>query len=112
MDGGAGVVVDVSAPGAPSDAVVSVALVQREATVDVRAGENQGRSLRHTSIVRALAAAPADHGSVTMRWPSGLDPKDAEVVAFVQRKPSGDAGMPILGAARAPIAPTEHAERL
>jgi hypothetical protein len=112
MDGGAGVVVDVSTPGAPSDAVVSVALVQREATVDVKAGENQGRSLRHTSIVRALSTAPAEHGSVTLRWPSGLAPKDAEVVAFVQRKASIDAGMPILGAARVSIEPAEHGQRL
>jgi hypothetical protein len=105
MTGSEAVVVDVAAPGAPSDAVVRVAVVQREATVDVHAGENAGRSLHHTSIVRGFSTAPPDHASVTLRWPSGLSPKDAEVVAFVQRKPSADGGMPILGAVRASIGP-------
>ena len=104
--GGDGVVVDVAAPGAPSDAEVHVALVEREATVEVGAGENAGRSLHHTSIVRAFATA-SGQGRVTLRLPPGLAPKDAEVVAFVQRKPSAAGGMPILGAARAAIEPAE-----
>jgi hypothetical protein len=110
MAGSEGVVVDVVAPGAPSDAVLGVALLEREATVDVRAGENAGRSLRHTSIVLAFSTAAPDHGSVTLPWPSGLSPKDAEVVVIVQRKPSGNGGMPILGAARASIAPSPGSE--
>jgi hypothetical protein len=99
------VVVEVDAPGAPADAVVHVAIVQREATVTIGAGENVGRTLHHPSIVRAFGEAPPSHASVTLHVPSSLPRADSEIVAFVQRTTDDGSGMPILGAARTPLVP-------
>lgn len=98
------VAVDVDAPGAPAGTVVAVALVQREATTDVRAGENQGRTLRHVNVVRAFGVARALASTVTLRVPKSLRRSEGEIIAFVQRESGASNGMPILGAARAPLA--------
>ncbi len=98
---GDAVSVDVDCAAAPPGSVISVALVQRDATTDVRAGENAGRSLRHTSIVRAFATAPAGPSTLTLRLPPSVPRQALEVVGFVQRDVHGSGGMPILAAARA-----------
>jgi hypothetical protein len=97
------VAVDFEAPGVPKDAMVDIALVQHEATTDVRAGENAGRTLRHVNVVRAFAAVRPPSSTVTLRVPTSLNRPDAEVIAFVQVEASAGGGMPILGAARAPL---------
>jgi hypothetical protein len=97
------IAVETLAPGAPDGAVVNVAIVERSATTQVRAGENAGRTLRHVDVVRAFASRPAPAGTVTLDLPASLRREDAEIVAFVQRPASAAGGMPVLGAARASI---------
>jgi hypothetical protein len=97
------VAVEAHVIGAPTGAVVNVALVQRAATSQVRAGENSGRTLRHVDVVRAFATSPAGtSGPVRVKLPAGLRRQDAEIIAFVQA-PAGGGGMPILGAMRADL---------
>jgi hypothetical protein len=94
--------VDCKAPGAPPDALVNVALVDREATTQVRAGENAGRTLQHVNVVRAFVSSPAaTSGAVRVTLPAGGTREGEEVIAFVQAGAGG--GMPILGAARGTI---------
>lgn len=86
--------VTVSAP-AVKDAEIVVALVQARARIAVPKGENAGRTLDHTAIVRETKIGPR----VTFALPKGLDAKDAHIVALLQERTSRR----ILGAARAPF---------
>jgi hypothetical protein len=98
------IAVETRSIGAPAGAVVNVALVQRAATSQVRAGENSGRTLRHVDVVRAFATSPAGApGPVRVKLPAGLRRQDAAIIAFVQAPGGGGGGMPILGASRADL---------
>jgi hypothetical protein len=72
-----------------------VALVHVRARVAVTRGENAGRTLDHTGIVRELRPGPR----VTFAPPSGVAPADLRVVAFVQDGKTRR----ILGSAQAPF---------
>jgi hypothetical protein len=92
--------VDYEAPQAPADSVLVVALLEHSVSADVRAGENAGRRLHHTNVVRAFVAEPAaSRGTVRLQAPASM--QDGEVVAYLQRRHDGAAGMPVLGATRA-----------
>lgn len=80
---GAAFTARVAATGAPDDAEVFVAWVERSREVDVRRGENAGRHLRHVHVVRSLSRAPLTAGAVTLRAPSNLR-GESEVVAWLQ----------------------------
>ena len=97
------VAIEVEAPGAPAGATVDIAIVQHQATTNVRGGENAGRTLRHANVVRAFEVARLPASTLTIRLPMPLHGSDGEVVAFVQRSSRDAPGMPILGAARAPL---------
>lgn len=76
--------------GSASDAVVLVAVTQARATVAVPRGENAGRTLRHTAVVRQLESAgtvPFAGGDarVSIRIPYNAPRAELRVVAFVQR---------------------------
>jgi hypothetical protein len=81
-----------TSPGGVSsnDVMVFVALTQARAAIAVGYGENAGKSLHHTAIVRQLerAGATAPSGGdvrVNLRMPSGVPSTELRVVAFVQR---------------------------
>jgi hypothetical protein len=97
--------VDYTSPGAPAGAALDVAVVERATSTEVRAGENSGRTLKHTNVVRAFTVVPlaSPGGSTTLRIPPGLRAQDGEVIAFAQAPATPGTGMPILGAARAPL---------
>ncbi len=97
------VAIDFEAPDAPTDATIDVAVVQHEATTDVREGENAGRTLHHVNPVRAFAAVRLPSSTVTLKVPASLNRSNGEVIAFVQVQSGAGAGMPILGASRAPL---------
>ena len=61
---------DAAAPGE----TLSVAVVETSATTSVRAGENAGRTLHHTNVVRSFATVPLSSGpgSRTLPLPLGL----------------------------------------
>lgn len=64
-----------------------VALVQRQAESRVKAGENEGRRLAHVQIVRDLKVATGKEVKFTL--PEGADPRQYEVVGFVQNYGTG-----------------------
>jgi hypothetical protein len=75
----------------PSDAQLLVALTQSNARVQVPRGENAGKTLEHTAIVREMREpVPVGPQGVTTtfvaRAPNRVDDKDVHVVAFVQRR--------------------------
>jgi hypothetical protein len=90
--------IEYTASPVPPGSLIQVALVDRQASTQVRAGENAGKLLRHVDVVRAFTASPlASTGTLDVDVPSGAKAEEEEVVAFVQRAGMGE----ILGAARA-----------
>ncbi len=92
--------VDYDVAGAPAGAMLTVVIVDRSASVAVRAGENAGRTLHHTDTARGLVTVDLGHraGTQVVRVPP--DATRDSVIAFVQVPGDGE-GMPIIGAARA-----------
>ncbi len=82
----------VSVTCAVSDAinsVLNIALVQKQAEVFVKRGENAGKTVKHIDIVRGfkkLDVLGNDTNQVMLYIPDGLLPKDLKVVAYVQNK--------------------------
>ena len=74
--------------------ILYIALVQSEATTDVKNGENAGRQLQHHNIVRELKTFSRESGTGTLKIPSGLSAKDCRVIGFLQGENNG----PISGA--------------
>ncbi len=69
--------------------LLNIALVQLHAETDVKKGENEGRHLLHTNIVRAFKTVvlkKEDKGSVMLPLPQGLAAKDCMVIVFLQEK--------------------------
>lgn len=70
----------VGAAAAPAGAEIVVALVQAHARIAVPRGENGGRTLDHTAIVRAMKTG----ARVTFARPKDVPWSELRVVAFVQ----------------------------
>jgi hypothetical protein len=73
-----------------------VAVVQRSATTNVKAGENNGRTLAHIQIVRAFLTSAVnggdkggDKGAGYLPLPQGVNPHDEELIAFLQNTSNG-----------------------
>ena len=69
-----------------------VAIVQRSATSEVKAGENSGRTLSHVQIVRQLQTAKVDasgSGAGSLPLPAGVGTSDEEMIAFLQDNDNG-----------------------
>jgi hypothetical protein len=77
---------------AAANSSLIVALVQRSATTDVKAGENNGRTLSHVQIVRnfsSTAIGTGAGGNGSLQLPQGLATGDEELIAFVQYDDNG-----------------------
>jgi hypothetical protein len=70
---------------------VNVALVQKEAHTAVQNGENGGRTLVNTNIVRDFKTIDASgiSGNVSLNVPAGLTPDQTTVLVYVQRSDNG-----------------------
>lgn len=67
-----------------------LALVQRSATSEVRAGENAGKQLAHVQIVRQLFYQDVnDRKSITLNLPNDFSAKGWELIGFIQQKKTG-----------------------
>jgi hypothetical protein len=67
-----------------------LALVEKAAKSDVKAGENTGRKLSHVQIVRELAQVDVNSTKeVEMELPAGFNGNDFELIGFVQRNGDG-----------------------
>jgi hypothetical protein len=94
-----------TAAGAPPGALMNVAVVDREATTQVRAGENSGRTLRHVNVVRAFASVPATSAGAVRVTLQGGKREGEDVIGFVQAARGEGKGMRVLGVARVPLVP-------
>ncbi|GAB3498964.1 DUF1223 domain-containing protein [Spirosoma knui] len=77
---------------------VNVALVQKEARTNVGTGENGGRTLLNTNVVRQFKTIEqaGTSGSVTLAMPSGLSADQTAVLVYAQRTDTGQ----VVGAAQ------------
>jgi hypothetical protein len=67
-----------------------LALVEKVAHSDVKAGENSGRKLSHVQIVRQLEQIDVNSSKeVEMKLPAGFNENDFELIGFVQRNADG-----------------------
>lgn len=64
--------------------VINFALVQLQASSDVKRGENGGRKLQHVNVVRDFKTTEASSGKINLSIPAGLTPNDVKVIAYVQ----------------------------
>ena len=95
--------VDVSVERATDDADVMLALTETNLTTNVPAGENRGRELHHTAVVRSLTRmgktkAGALHAQFRLALHADWRRENLRAVVFLQRS-SGE----ILGAATIPV---------
>ncbi len=83
-----------------SSLILTVALVQPEATTIVKRGENGGRTLHHVNIVRGLSTITAkDKGRVALKIPAAGNAEPFYIVAFTQATNS----LQVLGVMQKPL---------
>lgn len=91
------VIVDYEAAGQTADSRLLIALVQTHALRKIQRGENGGRTLEHTSIVRDLHSFKVEaHGRQELSLPEGFNPQDWEILGMLQRSKTGE----VMAAAR------------
>lgn len=75
----------------PADKLL-IALVQKHAVRNIGAGENIGRTLNHTQIVRSLFsfAISADKGVEHITLPDEYNAGDYEIIGFLQDQKTGE----------------------
>jgi hypothetical protein len=86
--------------GSTNNASLLVALIEKNATTKVMAGENGGRTLSHVQIVRKLQSIALGNnagGKASIALPAGFSPEAWELIGFVQNTSTGE----ITGAAKA-----------
>jgi len=82
--------------GAFGDAVVNVAVVERDLVDTPTAGENEGTTIHHDDVVRAFETVRAQSkGTVALSVPTSVHRDHASVVVYAQR--TGD--LAVIGAA-------------
>lgn len=68
--------------------LLNIVLVQNKALTNVRRGENEGRKLKHTNIVRDFKTIDLieNHGFVEVYLPQGIVAEECSVIAYTQKK--------------------------
>ncbi len=62
-----------------------IALVQNEATTDVKRGENGGHQLHHINIVRDFKTVGSAEGTVELKLPPAIEISQTKVIAYHQK---------------------------
>lgn len=80
-----------------TDVVLNVALISTTTVTNVTRGENAGRSLTHSNVVRAFRQVPGQiQGQTTLAMPTGFSRATGAVIAYAQNRQTGA----VLGASR------------
>lgn len=90
---GSGIHVNYGLSGATKYSEVVLALVQKSAQTQVKAGENSGHTLQHVQIVRQVQRVSAGlntNGSGVLSLPRGANPQNFEVIALLQDTATGE----------------------
>ena len=64
-------------------------LIQKMATSEIKKGENKGRTLHHSNIVRNIFYLPLKEKTTSFTLPVGFNKEDFFVAGFIQDKRSG-----------------------
>lgn len=86
------------------NSVLLLALVQKNAVSNVKAGENSGRKLAHVQIIRELHSVVLTNnrsGLESIALPKEFNPQGWEVIALIQNTTTGE----IIGAAKSGFVP-------
>lgn len=69
-----------------------IATVQKEATSNVKRGENKGNKLHHVQIVKQLKSFTLNEkeGNITIEKPIGFNTKDWDLIGFIQNTSTGE----------------------
>lgn len=80
----------------PNNTVIHFAIVERAIQTNVKRGENSGRQLAHSNVVRLFKTTPVKNtnDTVALTIPQDVNRKNASLIAYVQKK----SDMTILGA--------------
>lgn len=75
----------------PQETTLKIALVQKSARTEVKAGENRGRSLTHVNIVHDIHATKVRQptGQITFNTPDDVARKELKVIGFLQNTKTG-----------------------
>lgn len=76
--------VDYEVVDAPAGTDLYLVLVERGLSSVVTAGENNGETLEHENVARALVPVSGDSGQASITPPDGLVPQNASIIGFVQ----------------------------
>ena len=80
--------------GAPTDAILNIALIERGLVTRVPRGENAGRTLRHENVVRVFRTLPVGSGTLRLPIPTAVVRQNSSLVGYVQNPQD----MAVLGA--------------
>jgi hypothetical protein len=74
------------------NAILLLAVIQKNAQTKVERGENAGHTLSHVQIVRGIESISlkGDKGQASIELPKGFDAHGAEIIAFVQNTSDGE----------------------
>lgn len=81
--------VNVKDSGLSGNARLTLALVQRSADSQVKAGENAGRQLSHVQIVRQLKTVTTNDPGITLDLPKDFTKEGWELIGFIQDSKTG-----------------------
>jgi hypothetical protein len=82
------IVVNYDANSKLPDEEILIALVEKDASTDVKRGENEGRKLHHVNIVRQFEHINKNKGTVQFQLPEKMK-EDFFVVALIQNEKTG-----------------------
>ncbi len=68
---------------------IVIELVLKQASTQVKRGENSGALLHHVNVVTGINRSLSSKGTLSFKLPSTFDKSDYQVVAFVQDKSTG-----------------------
>jgi hypothetical protein len=69
----------------PRNSVMNIAIVEKDVVHYIPRGENKGRTLKHTNVVRAFEIiAPQKSGKVSITWPPGLEREKSSIILYTQ----------------------------
>ena len=71
----------------PTDTQINIALVQKQSVINVKAGENRGRILPHTNIVREFLTVNSSMANKLIQFtiPDKLSKSDIQVIGYVEQ---------------------------
>lgn len=81
------------AEGALNNSSLLIALIEKNASTNVKSGENGGRTLSHVQIVtqlKTIMLKNAGSGTQSLTLPHGFDPQKWELIGFVQNTSNGE----------------------